>query len=377
MKTPSTVALITLLALASGCGHETATTPTPDPKVSGERVSFPPAAPQLSSLAVEPAAHESSSRMRLFGRLAWDEDATVRVFTPFAGRVRRVLVDAGQTVRQGAPLAEVESADFGQAQADARGAESDLRLAESNLARLRELFDHGAAARKDVEAAEADEARASSQRARALARLAAYGASADSVDGLFILRSPMSGTIVERNITPGQEIRADQMLANAPQLFSPLFVLSDPSRLWIQIDATEEELASLHPGAPFRFTTNAFPGEVFPGRLDVVSESIDPVTHTVTARGTVENPRRRLKAEMFVSVELPGPAEEGASVPSAAVFLKGDRHFVFVEVASGSFERREVRVRDEHDSSVLISSGIRPGDRVVTAGCVLLEQLLD
>ncbi len=377
MKILATSALTLLVTFSAGCAHKSDVPRASDPTISGERVSFSPKAPELSSLTIEPAVLETASHLRLFGRLTWDENVTVRIFTPFAGRVRRVLVEAGQTVRRGDPLAEVESADFGQAQADARSAESDQRLAESNVARIRELFQHGAAARKEVEAAEADEARASSQRARALARLAAYGAGADSVDGLFILRSPMAGTVVERNLTPGQEIRPDQMLANAPQLFSPLMVLSDPSRLWIQIDATEQEMADLRPGAPFRFTCGAFPGEDFRGRLDVVSESVDPATHTVKARGSIGNAGHRLKAEMFVDVDIPRVPSEGVRVPSRAVFLKGDRHFVFVEETPGTFTRREVQVRDERDVSVLISDGLRPGDRVVTGGSVLLERLLD
>jgi membrane fusion protein, heavy metal efflux system len=367
-----------LLALgAAGCRDAMTTPMPPDPKVQGEAIRFPSGAPQLASLSLQSVGPESGATTRLFGRLTWDEGATVRVFTPFAGRVRRVLVDVGEKVVKGTPLAEVESPDFGQAQAETRTADSDERLAESNLARLHELYDNGAAPLKDLEAAEADEARAASNRARARARLATYGASADSVDGVFLLRSPIAGTVVERNVTPGQEIRPDQMLANAPQLFSPLFVMSDPTRLWIQIDATEAELSCLAPGTRFRFTSSAFPERVFEGRVDRVSASIDPGTHTVRARGLVANPDRALKAEMFVSVDVPAHASRDVSVPSQAVFLKGDRHFVFVEGPPGTFTRREVLISAEHDTRVLVSMGVRSGERVVTDGCVLLEQLLD
>jgi cobalt-zinc-cadmium efflux system membrane fusion protein len=377
MRTTVTLTFLALASLATGCGHERASIPEPDPQVVGERITFPSQAPQLASLAVEPVTEESASTTRLFGRLVWDENATVRVFTPFAGRVTRVLADAGQAVSAGAPLAEVESPDFGQVQAEARSAESDFGLAESSRARLHDLFEHGAAAQKDLEAAEADRARAESQRSRALARLAAYGAAGDSVDGVFILRSPISGTIVERNLTPGQEIRPDQMLANAPQLFSPLFVLSDPSRLWIQIDATEADLSCLRPGVTFRFASSAFPARTFVGRLDHVSESVDPATHTIRARGSVDNRDRRLKAEMFVTVAVPTRPASGLRIPSRAVFLKGDRHYVFVEEKPGTFVRHEIHISADHETHVLVADGVRRGDRVVTDGCVLLEQLLD
>jgi len=379
MRTRPFLALTALVCLSLGCRPEADSQPVPDPKVAQDSVSFPPHAPQLAALGVEPVTAATAGATRMFGRLVWDDDATVRVFTPFGGRVRRVLVDVGQRVTPGDPLALVESPDFGQAQADARSAESDLVLAQRNLARLHELFDHGAAARKDVEAAEAEQARAESQRARAAARLGSCGANADSVDGLFLLRSPIAGTVVERAISPGQEIRSDQMLANAPQLFSPLFVVSDPTRLWIQLDANEAELPRLTPGAEFVFQTSALPGRTFGARIAVVSESIDPGTHTLRARGTVNNPDRVLKAEMLVSADLPERpgAGAGASVPSRAVFLKGERHYVFVEQTPGTFVRREVSVRAERDHQVLVSVGVRVGDRVVTDGCILLEQLLE
>ncbi len=367
--------LAAAMLFAAGCREAGA--PDAEPSVAGQSISFPHRSAQLSSIAVEPVARDTAASSHLFGHLVWDDDATVRVFTPFAGRVRRVLVDVGEVVPRGAPLAEVESPDFAEAQADARTAESDLRLAESNLTRARELYEHGVAARKDVEAAEADEARAAAQQARARARLASCGAQSDTVTGLFLLRSPISGTVVERTLTPGQEIRPDQMLANAPQLFSPLFVLSDPSRLWIQIDAGEGDLALLAAGARFQFTSTAYPGRVFAGRIDIVSAAIDPGTHTLRARGTVENPDHLLKAEMFVSVIVPGHAAPEPSVPARAVFLRGEKHYVFVERAPGTFERREVRIHAERDTDVTVSAGLRAGDRVVTDGCVLLQRLLD
>jgi cobalt-zinc-cadmium efflux system membrane fusion protein len=377
MKTALIILLSSLLTLMGSCVRHTGPQISHEPHRTGDRISFPEGAPQLGALDVEWVTGQHPESARLFGRLAWDEDVTVRVFTPFAGRVRRVLVDVGQAVRRGAPLAEVESPDFGQAQSDARAAESARRLAESNLARLRELYDHGAVPLKDVDAAEAEATRAAAESARSRARLAVYGAGADSVDGVFVLRSPMAGTIVQRNVTPGQEIRPDQMLANAPQLCAPLFVTSDPTRLWIEIDARETELDGLRPGTSFSFETAALPGRRFGGRLDVVSESIDPVTHTVQARGTIANPDRTLKAEMFVTVETPRSPVAGVSLPASAVFLKGERHYVFVEERPGTFVRRAVDVSDESDSRVLVSAGVQRGERVVTEGCVLLEQLLD
>ncbi len=281
-----------------------------------------------------------------------------------------------QTVAKGEPLAEIQSPDFGQAQADARKAASDFRHSKQNLERLRDLFNQGAAPRKDLESAEADYVSASAENDRAEGRLAIYGASASSTDRAFLLPSPLGGVVVEKNVTPGQEVRPDQMLANMPQITAPLFVITDPSRLWVQIDATEVDLPHLRPGREFTFSTRAFPDQIFTGRVAVVSQFIDPATRTIKVRATVDNPSRLLKAEMFVSLNLPGENTLGASVPSKAVFLKGDRHYVFVEEQPGRFNRHEVRIGPEQDGRILVLGGVEPGQRVVTEGCVLLQQTL-
>jgi cobalt-zinc-cadmium efflux system membrane fusion protein len=317
---------------------------------------------------------EKTASMPLAGRLIWNEDATVRVFTPFAGIVRKLLVDVNQPVTKGAPLALIQSADFGQAQAEARKAESEFRRAERNLNRVHDLADHGAAPRKDLEAAEADFAAAKAEQDRAQTRLAIYGAGATNQD--FLLPSPLDGILVERNVTPGQEVRPDQMLANLPQVTLPLFVVTDPSRLWIQIDATEVELPHLRPGCGFTFTTRAFPGQAFTGRVDTVSAEIDPTTRTIKVRGSVDNSRRLLKAEMFVSVDLPDGTSPGAKVPAKAVFLSGDKHYVFIETQPGEFTRHEVQIGPEQEGRVLVLAGVEPGQRVVTDGCILLQQVL-
>ncbi len=377
MKTIHLMSSLLLASLVAGCHREMKEEQAAEPKVADESITFPAESPQLTSLEVKPVDSRPPTSTALFGRLVWNDEVTVHIFTPFAGRVRKIFAHPGETVEKGAPLAEVESPDFGQAQAEARKAESDLQLAERNMKRVRELFAHGAAPQKDVEASEADEARAQSERARTLSKLVAYGANADSVDGVFVLKSPIAGTIVEKNINPGQEIRPDQMLANAPQFFSPLFVVSNPSKLWIQIDATEVDLSRLERGREFTFISRAFPNQTFTGRVDHVSQFIDPGTRTIKVRGTVNNDGGSLKAEMFVTVNLPGSGVSVLTVPSKAVFLKGEKHYVFVEEAHTQFKRQQVAIGTEQDGLVRIVSGLQPGQQVVTDGCVLLQQMLE
>jgi cobalt-zinc-cadmium efflux system membrane fusion protein len=365
-----------ILVLLAGCSPKKEQVEEAVPQVAGDTVIMATNAPQLAALTVEPVESARTTSVPLTGRLVWDEDTTVRVFTPFAGIVRKLLVDVNQPVKRGAPLAEVQSGEFAQAIAEARKAESDFRRAERNLNRAHELFDHGAAPGKDLESAEADYGSARAEMERATGRLAIYGVSATSTNQDFLLPSPLDGVLVERNVTPGQEVRPDQMLANMPQYTLPLFVVTEPSRMWIQIDATEADLPNLQPGGVFTFTSRAFPEQVFTGRVDVVSASIDPSTRTIKVRGTVDNEQRRLKAEMFVSVNLSRSQTSGASVPAKAVYLKGEKHYVFVEEQPGRFARKEVEVGSEQEGHVLVLAGVQRGQRVVTDGCIFLQQTL-
>lgn len=377
MKTLFSLTLLAALA-ATGCKPaKPVEEPEAAAKVSGDKVTLPAQSPQLNTLGIEAAETGRNPVLRLNGRLVWDDSVTVRVFTAFAGRVTKILVEPGQTVKKGDALAIVASSDFGQAKADVRKAAADFALAERTLNRTRELAEHGAAPQKDLEAAEADFARTQSEVQRARARLDFYGGGADSADQSYELRSPLDGVVVEKNLNPGQEIRPDQMLAGTDRQAAPLFTVTDPSRLWIQLDAGEAELPLLKAGQSFEIRTRALPGQKFTGQIEAVSEFLDPISRTIKVRGSVDNAQRRLKAEMFVTVDLAlGGSAGSAEVPAKAVFLRGERHFLFVEEGRGQFSRREVRAGPERDGKVPVLDGLQAGQRVVTDGALLLEQLL-
>jgi cobalt-zinc-cadmium efflux system membrane fusion protein len=337
--------------------------------------------------------------------LVWDDRTTVKVFCSVAGRVERIPVNLKDTVAVGDTLALMNSPDFGQAQADASKADADLKLSERTLIRTKDLYEHGAAALKDVEAAEDDFENKKAELQRSLARLKLYGVEiGTSVDGMFPLKAPLAGRVVEKNINPGQEVRPDQMLANDPNIIKPLFVISDPKRLAVQLDVTELDIAHLRPGQQLLVRSRAYPDEAFEGRLEVVGDSLDPQTRTVNVRGYVENPDGLLKAEMYVGVDIvnsaaddkttaakdppsatanpaeatpPHPAGRPVEIPVRAVFSKGDQHFVFIEESPGKFERKSILLGSEHDGRVCVTDGLTPGQRVVTEGSLQLQAMTE
>jgi cobalt-zinc-cadmium efflux system membrane fusion protein len=255
-------------------------------------------------------------------------------------------------------LAVLSSPDYGQALADARKAKADAQVATQALERSRLLREAGVIAEKDWQLAEAAAVSARAEAERASRRLAGLGGDGD---GSYVLRSPLAGVVVERNLNPGMEFRPDQAAA-------PLFVVTDPASLWVQVDAGEADLAHLKKGEPLLIESKQYPGERFKGLIRNVADFVDPATRTIKVRGEVPNADRRLKGEMFVNALVELPATQALRAPAAAVFLYGEKRYVFVEEAPGRYRRQQVQAGGEREGSIDILAGVREGDKVVTEG---------
>ena len=375
------LSLLAALALTACHQEEKKVEGPPEPKVEGDKVTFATNAPQLAALSVQTAEPRTLAITHLTGRLYWNDEATVRVFTPVAGRVTAIRADLGDAISVGTPLAEIDSPDFGQALANARTAVGNLAAADKAYTRSQELLAHGAAAQKDVEAAQAAYVAALAERDRAEAVLANYGGNDQSTNSLYTLHSPLAGVLVEKNVNPGQELRADLMLANAPNLFAPLFVISDPTRLWLQVDVAETDLATLQPGQKLRIFARAFPDRTFEGTITKIGDSMDPAIRTVRVRAEVSNPDKLLKAEMYVQVDVVEDeskvAQAGVEIPSKAVFMKDNESYLFIEAAPGQYARQKVKLGLEKDGKVPVLEGVSPGQKVVVEGALLLQAVVE
>lgn len=338
----------------------------PAPVMQGTQLQFASGHPQLARLGLATVEEARPIVIDMPARLVWNEDRTQRVQPAFAGRIERILVDVGQSVRAGTPLARLASPDFGVAQADAAKGRADLSLAQKNLQRVRELHEAGVVARKELEQAEADAARAQAEAQRAQARTQLYGASA-SVDQQLVLSASMAGVVVERNLNPGQELRTDAAAA-------PLFVISDPSSLWVQIDVRESDIDALRPGASFDLVVPALGSQSFSGRVTAMADVIDANSRTLKVRGVVANPQRLLKAEMLATARVTKTLAQGWVVPAAAVQLRGSTHWVMVQAAPGAFEPREVSLAWLGPKEVVVSKGLRTGEQVVTDNLLMLAR---
>ena len=218
----------------------------------------------------------------------------------------------------------------------------------------------------------ADQARAAAELARSRRRLELYGGAGKGVDQTYTLTSPIAGVVVEKNINPGQELRPDQAISNAP----PLYTVTDPTALWVQIDAAERDLPLLTRGKTITIRTPSYAEESFPAQVTSVADFLDPATRTIKARATLVNTARKLKAEMYVTAEIDTSGATELLVPSKAMYFQSAKNYVFIDEGKGKYTRRAVKAGDIRDSRTEILEGLREGEKVVVEGALMLQQML-
>lgn len=327
---------------------------------SNQSITFPAGAPQLSYLRIEAAADLPVPLLdALSGRVAYDDNHTARIFAPVNGRVLKVLAQAGDTVRAGQPLLALDVPDY----ADLKKAESDQETKRRALERSQALFGMEVVARKDLEAAENDYRAAAAEAERSRARLRNLSPLAG--ESGFALRTPLAGIVTERQANPGTEVR--------PDASSPLFVVSDPRQLWVVAELSEKELGKLKVGQSVAVSVEAYPDRTFPGKVEAIGDVLDSQTRRVPVRCSVPNPERLLKPEMFARLTPESSTQRLPRVPNSALVTEGLHTYLFVEQEVGVLTRREVSLAFRGHDASFVSRGLAAGERVVTAGALLLN----
>jgi cobalt-zinc-cadmium efflux system membrane fusion protein len=342
---------------------------TPEPIVQGQQLRFPARHPQIALLGTVAAKTAESITIELPARLVWNEERTQRIYPAFAGRVLTLNADVGQSVNAGQVLATLASPEFGAAQADTAKAMADAQVADRALARHQTLFAADVISRKELDSTEAEALRARAELARAQARTRMYG-SAQNVNQQLGLATTVKGVVVERNLSAGQEVRPDQGGPSNPALF----VVSDPSVLWVQIDAREADIASLQPGTHISLSLPSYPDQSFDAKIAATGDFIDSNTRAIKVRAVIDNAKRLLKAEMLGTARIQRKLSAGVLVPSSAVQLRGNEHWAYVQTEVGVYEPRRVKLGYEGIQEVLIVDGLQAGELVVKENGLLLAR---
>jgi cobalt-zinc-cadmium efflux system membrane fusion protein len=335
--------------------------------LNGTVLRFEPGAPQLSYLKIQVAEVAPEPLIEpLTGRIAYDDNRTARVSSPIDGRVSRIEVQLGQKVTRGTVLAWLDAPDYAQAVADLRRDEIEVKQRQLVFERAKLLFDGEVMPRKEFEAAEADLREAEVELARARKRVEALGQDGLSARGEFALRAPLAGVVTERAINPGTQA--------GPDTGKPLFVISDPDRLWVAVDLPEHNLGVLAAGQRVSVEADAYPGKMFEATVVNVGDVLDAATRRVQVRCALDNPGRLLKPEMYARVTpLAASGAQLVRLPNAALVTVGVESYAFVEREPGVLERRKVVTALQGRDFSFLRDGIAPGERVVVSGALLLN----
>lgn len=374
-------ALLALLALVTAAlvgvllWNRRASQPTTQPEPPASQAArgdpdvlkYPQGAPQLSMVRLQPVASSPLPYTEpLSARLAYDEDTTARIGVGFTGRIVALHAAPGDRVRAGQMLAEIDSPDYGTAYADLNKARADVERKRLAVERAKELVPGDAIPLKDLEGLQADLAQAVAEAARARQRLKNMNPRGLVIEGQRLkLVSPIDGVVAERTATPALEV--------APGMSAPLFVITDPKRLWLMIDLPEKLLLKVKRGSQVEVESDAYPGEHFPAKVVQIGQVVDTNTRRVTVRGQLDNTRLELLPEMFVRAQLLQDGGTGVRVPNTALVNQGVNVYVFVLGVPGEFQRRRVSLLTQGSEASYVGEGLRGGEQVVTTGALLLD----
>jgi cobalt-zinc-cadmium efflux system membrane fusion protein len=348
--------------------------------------SGPPAPPgtfratvqQLKTLTVESVAlHAFVSEELTEGKIAVNADRATPLFSPYSGRVLRVIAGLGDIVKQGAPLATIEASEFVQAQTDLNTAASQVKLARINETRKRALYDAKGGSLQDWQQAQSDLTAATTayaavrNRLRILGKSAAEVAaleSAQTIDPVATLSAPISGVVVDRQVGPGQYLQAGGGTA--------IYTIADPSNVWLLANVRETDAGLVHLGQAVEVHVLAYPNRPFKARVTYVAAELDPITHRLPVRAEIDNRDSALKPEMFATFRiLTGDAVEAPAVPEGAVVYEGNAAHVWIVASEGLLAYRAIRTGRSNDGLVEVLDGLKAGEQVVTKGGLFIDQV--
>jgi len=347
---------------------------------------------EWASLTVEPVAARAFRAEHVTeGKIAVDEDKSTPVFSPYAGRVTKLLAKPGDSVKQGQPLFVIEAADTVGAQNDFVAASTGLNKAKSQFElatiqdkRAKDLFEGKAVPLKDYQQSQAtlfqaqnDLRSAETALEAARNRLRILGLSEEAITAFqdkgrinpeTTIYAPLAGTVVQPKIGPGQYVSAGAS--------DPVFVIGDLSSVWLTAFVRETEAAAVELGQEMTFSVLALPGKVLTGKINYVATALDPATRRLLVRATLDNRNGQLKPEMFATVTIYAPGDQPTvGVPRQALIYEGDQVRIWVAHDDDkTIELRQIKTGLVNGNLVEVYGNLRPGERIVTKGSLFIDR---
>jgi cobalt-zinc-cadmium efflux system membrane fusion protein len=301
--------------------------------------------------------------IKLNGKVEPNEAKQAKVFALVSGKIQSVNAELGDYVKKGQVLAVLKSTEVAGISNDLSSAESNVTMTKKALETSKEMYDAKLATEQDYLNAKITYDKAVSELNRASQVAAITGGKSSS----YTITSPISGFIIEKNITNNSEVRTDNN--------NDLFAIADLSNVWIMANVYEADLSSIHIGDPVKVNTLANPEKDYLGKIDKIYNMLDPVTRTMKVRITMDNPGNELKPEMFATIKVNGKASgKELTIPSRAIVMDNSKNYVVIR-KDNKMEVREINLIKRVDSKAYIS-GLSLGDEVVVTSQLFLYEAL-
>ena len=329
--------------------------------------------PRVETALVElgSGAHD----LTLVGKVAYGEDRYSRISSPLQGRVLEVRAHLGDRVQAGSVLLVLDSQEIAQAYAEYVKEDSDLQYATRARELAKDLYENKALPLKDLKQAENELIKARAEFRRAKERLLSLRVPAQELDkpleqqkitSRFEMKSPLTGIVVERNVTPGQSIGGESGQV--------LFTVADLDMLQVIADVYERDLALVKEGQFAKVTVEAYQDVNFPATVTTIGDVVDPTSRTIKLHALVVNKDHRLKPEMFARLHIEvGESAQLLTIPREAVLEEDGKQFVYVVEGTNQYVKREVTVSTISPDQVHVLRGLTSGQRIVIKGAVLIN----
>jgi membrane fusion protein, heavy metal efflux system len=372
----------------TGCGKHEAASAEEKPAASQARtatgeVSLGPDAPELKQMSIEPVKTVSVPADEVIApaKIEVNPNQVGHAVLPVPGRIMNVMTKLGDSVAKGQPLFTLEStviaeaeSGYVQAQSSVRQAELALAKAEADAARMNDLYEHQAVAQKEALAARTAEAlsrssleQAQTAREQARRRLELLGLKAGKFQQQMTVTAPISGKVLEVSVVSG-EFRNE--------INTPLITVANLSRVWATSDVPESQIRFYKLGGTADLELLAFPGQMFKGRVTRIADTVNSETRTIKVTAELDNPGGQLRPEMYGRLRYADGMVSAPWIPEGAVIRGSDKEIVFVELSRGRFLSTPVKLGRAQGGGFAVSSGLKPGDRVVTKGSIYLKSAL-
>jgi cobalt-zinc-cadmium efflux system membrane fusion protein len=307
------------------------------------------------------------NQIRLFGKVSAENNRLAQVFPAVGGNVIAIRAELGDYVTQGQILATLRSSEVADLQRQANDADADLAIAEKNYQTASDLYEGKLASEKDLVQAKKELDKAKAEKARTGEVHNIYHLQNGSTYNLY---APISGYVVSKDISPNEMLSASRD--------NSVFSIAKLDQVWVLANVNESDLGSVKPGQPVSIRTLAYPDKVIKGSIDKIFSVIDPETKAAKALIKVENPDVSLKPEMNATVTVSYPeAAQYVAIPSSAVVFDNSKNYVMVFRDKAHIETREVEIYRALDDVTYISSGLKPGEKVIDKGNLLIYDAIN